>query len=94
MFARDASRGVGSEARGEGRERGFFTKATSKPPVAQRAGGILCCIRIHVEELQVKGLLAAHCVARAPAARKATAAKKKEKGEDESSDEAAALRSM
>ena len=40
MFARDGSRGAGSEARGEGRERGYLFRTTSKPHVAQRAGGI------------------------------------------------------
>ena len=43
MFARDGSSGAGSEARGEGWERGilmFSIAITFKPPVAQRAGGI------------------------------------------------------
>jgi hypothetical protein len=40
MFARDTSKGVGSEARGEGRERGYLSRTAAKPPVAQRAGGI------------------------------------------------------
>ena len=40
MFARDGSRWAGSEARGEGRERGYLSRIISKPPVAQRAGGI------------------------------------------------------
>ena len=40
MFARATSRPAGSEARGEGRERGNLIETTSKPPVAQRAGGI------------------------------------------------------
>ena len=40
MFARDTSRVAGSEARGEGRERGNLPGSTSKPSVAQRAGGI------------------------------------------------------
>ena len=40
MFARDGSGGAGSEARGEGRERGYLFRTTVKPPVAQRAGGI------------------------------------------------------
>ena len=31
---------IGSEARGEGRERGNLVATTPKPPVAQRAGGI------------------------------------------------------
>ena len=41
MFARDTSMPAGSEARGEGRERGNFIETTSKLPVAQRAGGIV-----------------------------------------------------
>ena len=40
MYARDTSKRAGSKARGEGRERGRFTRATAKPPVAQGAGGI------------------------------------------------------
>ena len=40
MCARATSRPAGSEARGEGRERGNLTNTTSKPPVAQGAGGI------------------------------------------------------
>ena len=42
MFARDTSKGSGSEARGEGRERCIFIGTSAKQPVAQRAGGILC----------------------------------------------------
>ena len=40
MFARATSKGAGSRARGEGRERGNLPNATPKPPVAQGAGGI------------------------------------------------------
>ena len=40
MYTRDRSRPAGSEARGEGRERGNLVETTSKPPDAQRAGGI------------------------------------------------------
>ena len=39
MFARDGSKLAGSEARGEGRERGNLIETTPKPPVTQRAGG-------------------------------------------------------
>ena len=41
MCTRDTSRPAGSEARGEGRERGNLLVTTSKPPVAQGAGGII-----------------------------------------------------
>ena len=41
MCARDTSRPAGSRARGEGRERGNLPVTTAKPPVAQRAGGIV-----------------------------------------------------
>ena len=41
MVACDGSSGAGSEARGEGNERGYFVGAASQPPVAQRAGGII-----------------------------------------------------
>ena len=40
MYTRDTSKPAGSEARGDGRERGNLIEATSKPLVAQRAGGI------------------------------------------------------
>ena len=40
IYARDTHRPAGSEARGEGRERGNLLDTTPKPPVAQRAGGI------------------------------------------------------
>ena len=40
MFARDTSKGTGSRARGEGRERGNLPGTTSKPRVAKGAGGI------------------------------------------------------
>ena len=40
MFARDTHKPAGSEARGEGRERGNLIETTPKPPDAQRAGGI------------------------------------------------------
>ena len=48
IYARDTSKGVGSEARGEGRERGNLIETTSKPPVAQRAGGIYIYIYIYI----------------------------------------------
>ena len=41
IYARDTSKGAGSEARGEGRERGNLPVTTTKPAVAQRAGWIL-----------------------------------------------------
>ena len=41
MFARDTSKRAGSEARGEGREGGYLVETIPKPPVAQRAGGIV-----------------------------------------------------
>ena len=34
MFARDGSKRAGSEARGEGRERGYLSRTTSKPPAS------------------------------------------------------------
>ena len=40
MYARDISKGAGSEARGKGREMGNLLDTTPKPPVAQRATGI------------------------------------------------------
>ena len=40
IYTRDTSRGAGSRARGEGREKGNLPATTSKPPVAQRAGGM------------------------------------------------------
>ena len=40
MCARATSRPAGSEARGEGRERGNLLDTTSEPPDAQRAGGV------------------------------------------------------
>ena len=40
MCARATSKGTGSRARGEGRERGNLVVTTAKPAVAQRAGGI------------------------------------------------------
>ena len=41
MFARDTSRGAGSEARGEGKERGYISRTTSKPPVFLLSLGFL-----------------------------------------------------
>ena len=40
--------GGGSEARGEGRERGNLPVITAKPPVAQRAGGIVFQVLLFV----------------------------------------------
>ena len=40
MFAGDTSKRAGSEARGEGRERGNLLETAAKPPDTQRAGGI------------------------------------------------------
>ena len=40
ICARDIFRPAGSEARGDGRERGSLLIITCKAPVAQRAGGI------------------------------------------------------
>ncbi len=40
IYTCDTSKGAGSEARGDGRERGHSLDTNSKPPVAQRAGGI------------------------------------------------------
>ena len=40
VFARAISKPAGSEARGEGRERGNLIETTPKPLDAQRAGGI------------------------------------------------------
>ena len=40
MYARAISKPAGSEARGEGRERGNLKVTTSQPLVGQRAGGI------------------------------------------------------
>ena len=37
---RDTSKEAGSEARGEGMDMSILIEITSKPPVAQRAGGI------------------------------------------------------
>ena len=48
IYARDTSKAVGSEARGEGMERGNLIVTTAKPPVAQRAGRISLCISIHI----------------------------------------------
>ena len=45
MLARDGSKPAGSEARGKGRERGHFIETTPRPPVAQRAGGIVCLLQ-------------------------------------------------
>ena len=36
MFARGASKGAGSEARGECRDMGYFTRTISKPPPKPR----------------------------------------------------------
>ena len=40
VCARDTSKGAGSRARGEGRERGYLPATTAKSPVAQGTGGI------------------------------------------------------
>jgi len=48
MFARDTSEGAGSEARGEGRERGNLIETIPEPPDAQMAGGICMCVCICV----------------------------------------------
>ena len=46
IYALDRSRGAGSEAGGEGRERGNLIETTPKPPVAQRAGGVIDSVAI------------------------------------------------
>ena len=40
IYARATSKATGSEARGEGKESDNLIETNSKPPVAQRAGGI------------------------------------------------------